>query len=122
MPQIEIPFTVGQRVRTRGGNEFEITALKFENGSWRVSPHPQQGWWLASELTLVEPVIKWERNEAETAWDGYVEGQPPWWAYDRGVLYRSGVLIGTFPDPRAVAEETQALWNERAASNEREGK
>lgn len=113
MPQIEIPFTVGQRVRTRGGNEFEITALKFEDGSWRVSPHPQQGWWLASELTLVEPVIEWERNIGDSGWNGYVNEKLTWITTGMDSLYRDRTFIGTFDDPRAVAEETQKMWNAR---------
>ena len=114
MPQIEIPFTVGQRVLwqsveaiidrvtiSEGGHTFEVVVPSDEN---------QRHWVHASKLTLTESVIEWERDDTWGLWRG---GE--WYAYDDGRLLFGSIAphrVGHFDDPRAVAEATQKLWNE----------
>ena len=117
MPQIDVPFLPGDKVRVKatGTETFvrevgvgrDVTTVK---GEWGVI-------YLADELEAVKPVIEWKRNYMDDGWNA-----PGWLVGDDGTLLCFGKRVGTFSDPRAVAEETQALWNERAASNEREGK
>ena len=106
MPQIEIPFTPGQRVRRPSGVEFVVASVKFEGGEWYVSPADEQGWWRADSLALVEPVIEWERVP-----DGW-SGRGGWFAGDNGRLKWLTHDVCVCADPRAIAEATQKMWNE----------
>ena len=112
MPQIEIPFTIGQRVRA-GDYEFEVVEIWFRGG--RVTIGDGHGnLWAPGQVTLVETVIYWERNAADTGTNGYVGDQWRWFVRDTdGLLEFAGAVLGTFDNPRAVAEETQRLWNAR---------
>ncbi len=109
MPQIEIPFTIGQRVRA-GDYEFEVKEIWLRGG--RVMTGDGHGnLWAPGQLTLVEqPVIEWKRDDRWGQWRS-----DDWYAKDDGSLLFGAIgphLIGTFDDPRAVAEATQKLWNE----------
>ena len=109
MPQIEIPFTPGQRVRNKGGREFVIEGVLLDSGEWHVSGR-STGWWKACYLTLVEPVIEWERRDEWSDWRS-----DDWYAKDDGRLMYGRIgphSVGTFDDPRAIAEATQKMWNE----------
>ena len=117
MPQIEIPFTPGQRVRAHYGYEFEVHSVQwFGDGEAIIMDyHGRQ--FAAPVLTLVEPVIEWERDEAAKCWWGTLTGDdsryPLWAAFDDGGLKLRSRIIGFFPDPRSVAEDTQKMWNAR---------
>ena len=109
MPQIEIPFTVGQRVLWHGADAIvdRVTINAERDDVFEIvvpSDENQRHWCRAADLTLVEPVIEWERHG--NYWLG-----DQWVAYDDGTLFHAG-YNGTFDDPRAVAEATQKLWNE----------
>ena len=116
MPQIDVPFLPGDKVRVKAtGNEGIV--LNVVVGDAVVIDCGLLGWFRADLLEAVKPVIEWRRNYMDDGWNA-----PGWLVGDDGTLLHRGQLVGTFPAPRAVAEETQTLWNERAASNEREGK
>lgn len=110
MPQIEIPFTIGQRVRTPFGQEHVIIGARIDNGYWSFSLG-RAGWFGQTSLTLVEePVIEWKRDDRWGQWRS-----DDWYAKDDGSLLFGAIgphLVGTFDDPRAVGEATQKLWNE----------
>lgn len=120
MPQIEVPFLPGDKVRVEEGtgtvytvNHLEVgdgTTAVWVRGQFDVVPYRPE------DLEAVKPVIEWKRDPVYDCWRG-----SPWAAFDSGRLWWKEFVIGAFSDPRAVAEETQTLWNERAASNEREG-
>ena len=104
MPQIEIPFTPGQRVRTKDGRELGVFSVIVTRGGFTVVD--DEGLERdASDLTLVEPVIEWAQGAM-----GWSSPQG-WFADDDGSLRFLRRFIGTFPDPRAVAEATQKMWN-----------
>lgn len=114
MPQIEIPFTPGQRVRTKDGREFIVDCARVTGGEWLYDPDGiNVEWGNASDLTFVEPVIKWVRNGEGNGWRGIIDGYMEWQTFDDGELGYYGKKIGTFPDPRSVAEDTQTMWNAR---------
>ena len=106
MPQIEIPFTPGQRALTKDGDELGVFAVIVARGGFTVVDDDGLEW-DASELTLVEPVIEWVREEDFNRWIGDF-----WCAYDNGVLWHGDRRLGKFDNPRAIAEKTQKMWNE----------
>ena len=109
MPQIEIPFTPGQRVRTDAPFiVFDVAEMKFDLGVWMYQS-PRGQWYAASELTLVESVIEWRSNGPDTRW---LSKDQAWYADDNGVLAWKTYFIGQFDNPRAIAEATQKMWNE----------
>ena len=110
MPQIEIPFTPGQRVRAHYGYEFEVHSVQwFGDGEAIIMDyHGRQ--FAAPVLTLVEPVIEWERERSNFGDEVWVGGN--WRAHRTGHLYWKQKYIGHFPNPRAIAEATQKMWNE----------
>ncbi len=117
MPQIDVPFLPGDKVRVKAtGRIIEVAVYGFPGRGWRIFDSLGAAF-DADELEAVKPVIEWKRSPMGPCWIG-----SRWFAYDNGDLFYGPQKVGTFPDPRAVAEETQTLWNERAVSNEREGK
>ena len=115
MPQIEIPFTVGQRVLWHGADAIvdRVTINAERDDVFEIvvpSDENQRHWCCAADLTLVEPVIQWERDDPWGQWRS-----DDWYAKDDGRLLFGAIgphLVGVFDDPRAVAEATQKLWNE----------
>ena len=110
MPQIEIPFTPGQRVRTDRGLEFIVELFEFVVGKWIFLNPDNRTWYLETELTLVEPLPSWERERSNFGDEVWVGGN--WRAHRTGHLYWKQKYIGHFPNPRAIAEATQKMWNE----------
>ncbi len=105
MPQIEIPFTIGQRVRTPGGVEFVVNSVSLDHcGHWRMF-NDNGSAFFTYDLTLVEPLIDWQWST--DCWTG-----EDWEADANGNLFVGDYFCGNFDDPRAVAEATQKLWNE----------
>lgn len=104
MPTMEVPFTPGQRVRTADGVEFEVGSLMLNDGTWHA--WCVMKWIPTADLTLVEPLIDWQRRGR--SWTG-----GGWNAASDGYLFIDDYPVGNFQDPRAVAEETQRLWNAR---------
>ena len=106
MPQIDVPFLPGDKVRVKATGRVG----KVQNVTVGDAVVVDCGWlgrFAAGLLEAVKPVIEWERQA--DSW--FASG---WFAGFDGLLRYCGVVLGTFPDPRAVAEETQTLWNERA--------
>ncbi len=110
MPQIDVPFLPGDKVRVKAfGVETVVDWVKFgSDGPWFYCG-ARARWLTADELEAVPPVIRWERDDVYKCWRG-----GPWAAFETGRLWWKRSLVDTFRDPCAVAEETQALWNERA--------
>ena len=120
MPQIDVPFLPGDKVRVKAtSHEAAVREITVGCGGKTVKAEIDgvAFSYYADELEAVKPVIEWVLQDDH--WENYEIG---WDAYENGALQFCSAYVGTFSDPRAVAEETQALWNERAASNEREGK
>ncbi len=123
MPQIDVPFLPGDKVRVKGGTGTVYTVHHLEVGDVKTAV------WVRNQLDVVScrpdsleavtPVIERRRHPGKPGWVAFGTG---WFARDDGGLVTLSRRVGFFSDPRAVAEETQALWNERAVSNEREGK
>jgi hypothetical protein len=112
MKHIEVPFVIGDRVTNWSDARYvwEVKRLLLDAGGWRVSIQDDVDSWLPAEsLTLVEPVIEWRRKDCVNLWAAGM-----WTARDDGQLVYGVSVVGTFSDPRAVAEDTQRLWNERA--------
>ena len=127
MRLIEIPFALGDVVRTTDGYEFVIAQRRFFCEEWTFASSINSWykadainiWHKAKELTLVGPVLEWkERPASEGTWHFphpySVSGR--WSACDSGYLYLEGLLIGYFDNPKAVAEEIQTIINERSKS------
>ena len=117
MPQIEVPFLPGDKVRvkatshalSRAGGEFEVMRVGLGKLGWYAYDKFGTAF-SADELEAVKPVIEWRYVHANV-W----ESADKWWRVsDAGTLACCGQIVGRFPDPRAVAEDTQTLWNERA--------
>lgn len=113
MPQIGVPFLPGDKVRVKDGTGTIYTVDHLNVRSTTTVVWARHGYdvvpFRAASLEAVKPVIGWRRNYMDDGWNA-----PGWLVGDDGTLLHRGRLVGTFPAPRAVAEETQTLWNERA--------
>ena len=110
MKSIEIPFALGDRVRTKDGREFVIKHV-MHILVWEFSA-PDLSWYSAEELTLVEPVLEWREVIKFGDHVSFVSGY--WGAYPNGKLLFRYVRLGTFDNPKDVAEELQTIINERS--------
>ncbi len=109
MPQIDVPFLPGDKVRVKAtGREIEIAVCGLTGRGWRILDSLGCAFGIA-DVEAAKPVIEWKRDDVYRCWRGV-----PWVAFETGRLWCREFMVGTFPDPRAVAEETQTLWNERA--------
>jgi len=106
---------VGDEVRTPGGDTFIVDQMQLIGDRWAVSMVGEP-WWYEDELTLVEPVIKWQRSQHYKVFEA-----TDWNAWDDGDLFWRDTQVGTFADPKAVAEATQTLWNDSAKRETAEG-
>lgn len=119
MPQIDVPFLPGDKVRVRAtGEEVLVRVVWSGRAETTFGCGDRLVWFGADELEDIKPVIEWRYVHANV-WES---ADKRWRVSDAGTLAFCGQIVGRFANPRAVAEETQRLWNERAVSNEGEGK
>jgi hypothetical protein len=108
MPQIEIPFTIGQRVRTPGGVEFVVNSVSLDHcGHWRVF-NDKGSAFLTYDLTLVKPVLDWKRSSG--CWRAR-----RWAAFDNGDLFIDGCFCGNFDDPAPWPRQRRSCGTKRGS-------
>ena len=121
MRLIEIPFALGDVVRTTDGYEFVIAQRRFFCEEWTFASSINSWykadainiWHKAEYLTLVAPVLEWVEVESYSITSSH---SGDWRPAASGGLYFKDVLVGFFDNPKAVAEEIQTIINERSKS------